>query len=116
MLARFLEDHHISCAGALKYSKRFEAEAKLAELKAGFGTKVVKNKGKKPGLKVAKVEVGKALHAAGIKKGDIVLGVNGEKMTTVAKFTALQKILPVRAAWQSQRFLSHAAQYSPLCP
>jgi hypothetical protein len=98
MLARFLEDHHISCAGALKYSKRFEAEAKLAELKAGFGTKVVKNKGKKPGLKVAKVEVGKALHAAGIKKGDIVLGVNGEKMTNVAKFTALQKILPVRAA------------------
>lgn len=93
-----------------------KAEAKLAELKAGFGAKVVKNKGKKPGLKVAKVEVGKALHAAGIKKGDIVLGVNGEKMTNVAKFTALQKILPVRAAWQSQRSFSHAAQYSPLCP
>lgn len=112
----FLHAHRIGCAQKAKESKRFEAEAKLAELKAGFGAKVVKNKGKKPGLKVAKVEVGKALHAAGIKKGDIVLGVNGEKMTTVAKFTALQKILPVRAAWQSQRFLSHAAQYSPLCP
>ena len=99
----FLADHLITCAEAAKYSQRHEAEKKLRELKAGFGAKVGKLKGKKPGLKVAKIEVGKALHAAGIKKGDIILGVYGEKMTKVSQFTALQKTLKVRGMRERRR-------------
>ena len=100
---RFLAEHRVGCAKAAKCLKRHEAVEKLGQLKASFGAKVVKNKGKKPGLKVAKIEVGKALHAAGIKKGDIILGVNGIKVTKVSQFTALQKTLKVRGMRERRR-------------